>query len=129
MRSAGGMEPRSVSNIFRRVTWGAPERHLLARAREGRDRQAMEELLQHMLPFARDLARRYRRWPEPLDDLQQVASLALFRALQRFDPAGGLDFPAFALPAILEDLASYRRDADDASSDRAVFNSEPSYGE
>ena len=129
MRSAGGKDPRSVSNIFRRVTWGAPERRLLARAREGRDRQAMEELLQHMLPFARDLARRYRRWPEPLDDLQQVASLALFRALQRFDPVRGLDFPAFALPAILEDLESYRRDTDEASSEREFFNSEPSYGE
>jgi RNA polymerase sigma factor (sigma-70 family) len=123
------MDPRSVSNIFHRVTWGAPERRLLARAREGRDRQAMEELLQHMLPFARDLARRYRRWPEPLDDLQQVASLALFRALQRFDPVRGLDFPAFALPAILEDLEHYRRDADEASSAREYFNSEPSYGE
>jgi DNA-directed RNA polymerase specialized sigma subunit len=129
MRSAGGMDPRSVSNIFRRVTWGAPERRLLARAREGRDRQAMEELLQHMLPFARDLARRYRRWPEPLDDLQQVASLALFRALQRFDPVRGLDFPAFALPAILEDLENYRRDTDEASGAREFFNSEPSYGE
>jgi DNA-directed RNA polymerase specialized sigma subunit len=123
------MDPTSSRNIYRRVAWGATERRLLARAREGTDRQALEELVQHMLPFARDLARRYRRWPEPLDDLQQVASLALFRALQQFDPAGGLDFPAFALPAILEDLASYRRDADDASSERAVFNSEPSYGE
>lgn len=129
MRSADGMDPRSVSNIVRRVTWGATERRLLSRAREGRDRQAMEELLQHMLPFARDLARRYRRWPEPLDDLQQVASLALFRALQRFDPVRGMDFPAFALPAILEDLANYRRDTDDASSEREFFNSEPSYDE
>jgi DNA-directed RNA polymerase specialized sigma subunit len=123
------MDPTSSRNICRRVTWGATERRLLARAREGTDRQALEELLQHLLPFARELARRYRRWPEPLDDLQQVASLALFRALQQFDPAGGLDFPAFALPAILEDLASYRLDADEASSERAVFNSEPSYGE
>ena len=129
MRSAGGMDPTSTRNIHRRVTWGATERRLLARAREGTDRQAMEELLQHMLPFARDLARRYRRWPEPLDDLQQVASLALFRALQQFDPAGGHDFPAFALPAMLEDLDSYRRDADEASDEREVFSSEPSYGE
>ena len=89
----------------------------------------MEELLHHMLPFARDLARRYRRWPEPLDDLQQVASLALFRALQQFDPAGGLEFPTFALPAILEDLDAYRRDADEASDEREVFSVEPSYGE
>ena len=89
----------------------------------------MEELLQHVLPFARELARRYRRWPEPLDDLQQVASLALFRALQRFDPVGGQDFPAFALPAIIEDLDSYRRDADEASGEREGFSGEPSYGE
>jgi DNA-directed RNA polymerase specialized sigma subunit len=123
------MDPTSSRNIYRRFAWGATERRLLARAREGTDRQALEELLQHTLPFARELARRYRRWPEPLDDLQQVASLALFRALQQFDPAGGLDFPVFALPAILEDLESYRRDADEASSEREVFNNEPSYGE
>src|SRR5512132_57417 len=129
MRSAGCMDPTSTRNIYRRVTWGATERRLLARAREGTDRQAMEELLQHMLPFARELARRYRRWPEPLDDLQQVASLALFRALQQFDPVGGHDFPAFALPAILEDLDSYRRDADEASDQREVLSSEPSCGE
>ena len=121
------MDPTSSRNIYRRFAWGATERRLLARAREGTDRQALEELLQRLLPFARELARRYRRWPEPLDDLQQVASLALFRALKQFDPAGGLDFPVFALPAILEDLASYRRDADEASSEREVFSSEPSY--
>jgi RNA polymerase sigma-B factor len=89
----------------------------------------MEELLHQMLPFVRAVAARYRRWPESLDDLQQVASLALFRALRRFDPEGGLDFPSFALPAILEDLASYRRDADEAASEREVFSSEPSCGE
>jgi RNA polymerase sigma-B factor len=123
------MDPTSSRNVYRRATWGATERRLLARAREDGDRQAMEELLQHMLPFARDLARRYRRWPEPLDDLQQVASLALFRALRRFDPAGSLSFPAFALPAIVEDLENYRRDADRASSEREIFSSEPSCDE
>ena len=123
------MDARSTTNNHRRVAWGPHERRLLALARERRDRQAMEELLQHMLPFARDLARRYRRWPEPLDDLQQVASLALFRALQRFDLAGGLDFPAFALPSILGDLEQYRRDTDEASGEREFFKSEPSYND
>ena len=123
------MDPTSSRNIYRRFAWGPTERRLLARAREGTDRQALEELLQHLLPFARELARRYRRWPEPLDDLQQVAGLALFRALQQFDPAGGLDFPVFALPAIVEDLESYRRDADEASSEGTIFSSEPSYGD
>jgi RNA polymerase sigma-B factor len=89
----------------------------------------MEELLQQMLPFVRDIAGRYRRWPESLDDLQQVASLALFKALRRFDPDGRQDFPAFALPAILDDLASYRRDTDDAAGEREVFNTEPFCGE
>lgn len=123
------MDPISSHGTSHRVTWGAVQRRLLARAREGGDRQAMEELLQQLLPFVRDLAGRYRRWPEPLDDLQQVASLALFRALRRFDPQGGLDLPSFALPGILEALASYRRDTDEAASEREVFNSEPSCGE
>ena len=46
----------------------------------------MDELIRLMLPLAERLARRYRWSREPLEDLLQVASLSLYRALQRFDP-------------------------------------------
>lgn len=70
----------------------------------------MDELFRLMLPLAERLARRYRWSQEPLEDLLQVASLSLYRALQRFDPDRGVEFPAYAIPTIIGALKRYRRD-------------------
>ena len=90
--------------------WGLRERRLFARARDEKDARAMDELFRLMLPLAERLARRYRWSREPLEDLVQVASLNLYRALQRFDPDRGVDFPAYAIPTIVGALKHYRRD-------------------
>ena len=55
-------------------------------ARTRGDQLAREQLVQRFLPLARQLARRYQRGGEPLDDLIQVASLGLLKAIDRFDP-------------------------------------------
>ncbi|HET6549225.1 MAG TPA: SigB/SigF/SigG family RNA polymerase sigma factor [Solirubrobacter sp.] len=85
------------------------DRALLERAHRG-DTIAREALVQRFLPLARQLARRYQRAGEPLDDLIQVASLGLLKAIDRFDPSRETAFSSFAVPTILGELKRHFRD-------------------
>jgi RNA polymerase sigma-B factor len=88
----------------------ADERWLFARFKRDGDRAAHEALVERFLPLARQLARRYARSNEPLDDLVQVASLGLLKAIDRFDPTRSTAFSSFAVPTILGELKRHFRD-------------------
>src|SRR5438270_6803269 len=75
-----------------------------------RDRAARDELVKRFLPLALKQARRYRGAQEPYDDLHQVASLGLVKAIERFDIDRGTAFSSFAVPTILGELKRYFRD-------------------
>jgi RNA polymerase sigma-B factor len=62
------------------------------------------------LPLARDLALRYTYTDELFDDLLQVASLGLIKAIDRFDPERGTKFTSYAAPTILGELKRHFRD-------------------
>ena len=85
------------------------DRELFVQARRG-DSRARERLIERYLPMARRLARRYRRSEEPLEDLEQVASLGLVKAVDRYDPGRETAFSSFAVPTILGELKRHFRD-------------------
>jgi RNA polymerase sigma-B factor len=87
------------------------ERGLFLAWQERRDPRAREELVRRYMPFTRKLALRYRRSSEPFDDLLQVASLALVKAIDRFEPDRGLAFKSFAVPTVLGELRRHFRDS------------------
>jgi RNA polymerase sigma-B factor len=86
------------------------DRRLLERYHRCGDPAAREALVERFLPLARQLARRYQRGGEPLDDLVQVASLGLLKAIDRFEPDRPTAFSSFAVPTILGELKRHFRD-------------------
>ena len=86
------------------------ERELLVRYHREGDLAAREELVERFLPLARDLALRYTYTDELFDDLLQVASLGLIKAIDRFEPGRGTKFTSYAAPTILGELKRHFRD-------------------
>jgi RNA polymerase sigma-B factor len=99
---------------MRRVT---PQRQLqpatdalFMRYREREDVAARDELIAHFMPLARSIARRYCGNPDSFDDLLQVASVGLIKAVDRYEPDYGTAFSSFAVPSISGELKRHFRD-------------------
>ena len=88
----------------------AGEEFLLRRYAQSPCPQLEAELVERFAPLAKSLARRYRGGIERTEDLQQVASLALVKALRGYDPERGRSFKAYAAPTILGELRRHFRD-------------------
>ena len=88
----------------------AHERELFAQFKATGDVAIRNELAERHRGLAITLARRFNGRGEPLDDLLQVAMIALLRAIERFDPQRGNSFTTFATPTVLGELRRHFRD-------------------
>jgi RNA polymerase sigma-B factor len=113
-------QPSAPSTAVVRVPIAAPldtismrrmtTEELWSRTLAGAPCPARDELARRFLPLARTLAARYANPNEPLEDLVQVASLGLLRAIDRYRPDRGTTFYTFAVPTILGELKRHFRD-------------------
>src|SRR3954454_13052056 len=87
------------------------DHRLMNRYHHHGDTAARDELVERFLPLARQLARRYQRGNEPLDDLIQAASIRLGKAVDRYAPDRATAFSSYAVPNILGELKRYFRDS------------------
>jgi RNA polymerase sigma-B factor len=108
--TASGAYPSRPGLSEDRLARAREDRRLLVRLHQHGDPAAREALVDRFLPLARQLARRYQHGGEQLDDLIQVASLGLLKAIDRFDPARETAFSSFAVPTILGELKRHFRD-------------------
>jgi len=69
-----------------------------------------ERAIEAWLPLGRHLAQRFHGRGEPLDDLVQIATVGLIKAIDRFDPEYGNDFAAYAVPTIVGEIKRHFRD-------------------
>lgn len=75
-----------------------------------RDPALRDRLISEHLGLARRLAHRFAHRGQPYDDLAQVASIALIKAVDRFDPARNVAFSTFATGTIIGELKRHFRD-------------------
>jgi RNA polymerase sigma-B factor len=83
---------------------------LLIAYHRGGDEQAREQVLVELMPLVRALAARYAGRGEPLEDLVQVGSLGLIKAVDRFDVDRGVDITSYAVPTIVGEIRRHFRD-------------------
>ena len=89
----------------------ARSQELFARlAADGDDREARDALVTLHLPLVEHLARRFRNRGEPYDDLVQVGTIGLIKAVDRFEPERGLEFSTYATPTIVGEIKRHFRD-------------------
>lgn len=76
----------------------------------GRRTDLRRRLITGYLPVARNIARKHRHRGENLDDLEQVATIGLINAVDRFDPGYGVNFLTYAAPTIEGEVQRHYRD-------------------
>ena len=85
-------------------------RELWVKFAAARDPSLRDQLVTENLGLARRLAHRFTQRGQPYDDLAQVASIALIKAVDRYDPERNVKFSTFATGTIIGELKRHFRD-------------------
>jgi RNA polymerase sigma-B factor len=86
------------------------QRELLRAVHEEHDQDARELLIENHLGLVRALARRYAGRGEQFEDLVQIGTIGLIKAVDRFDPARGVELQSYAVPMIVGEIKRHFRD-------------------
>lgn len=89
---------------------GEDARALFVEFKQRHDPAVRDKLVTAHLGLAHQLARRYANRGEPHEDLVQVASLAIVKSVDRFDPDRGVEFTTFATRTVIGELKRHFRD-------------------
>jgi RNA polymerase sigma-B factor len=98
----GGGEDGGVTDV--------DDRALLRRYHEDGDLAARDQLIERYMSLVRSLARRYAYRGEQLDDLVQIGSIGLIKAIDRFDVDRGVELTTYATPNIIGEIKRHFRD-------------------
>ncbi len=119
MQSSESTE-RSQERAEKRLSRRAPKgkqawdkdltRELFRRYKQEGDEEAREQLIVNHLNLVRFLAAKFKNRGEPLDDLIQVGTIGLIKAIDRFEPDRGLEFTTYATPTIMGEIKRHFRD-------------------
>ncbi len=85
-------------------------KQLLQQYHQSGDMASRERLVEDHLPLVRRLCRRFNHSGEPLEDLFQVGTIGLLKAIEKYNPSRGDNFVAFAVPKIVGEIKNYFRD-------------------
>jgi RNA polymerase sigma-B factor len=103
VEAEAGLDTRSLSrSLFQRFATLTPEHpdHPYVR----------DTLIELNLPLVRYAAARFRSRNEPMEDIIQVGTIGLIKAIDRFDNERGVEFPTFAMPTIIGEIKRFFRD-------------------
>ncbi len=89
------------------ATLTAEAEHDLSLRHRAGDRDAGRRLIEGCLPYVMTIARQYRRWGTPMEDLVQQGNIGLLKAADRFDPARGFRLATFAKFWIRAEIRDY----------------------
>ncbi|MFJ4674144.1 SigB/SigF/SigG family RNA polymerase sigma factor [Kitasatospora purpeofusca] len=103
LRAMGKTEARELSDaLFDRLAGLARESHAYSYVRG--------TIIELNMPLVRFIAGRFRHRPEDMDDILQVGTVGLIKAVDGYDPGRGVEFVTYAIPTIAGEIKRFFRD-------------------